>query len=69
MLEFVLAHGTERGEKGTGLIQIIVRRDADKADVYHVVGTITPSTVGFFDRKDKLTGSEFGPSDLLYRGK
>ena len=48
---------------------MILRRDADKADLYHLVGLTKHSPVSFFTLKNKLKGDDFAPVDLKYKGK
>ena len=62
-------HAAPREKDGNRSLDIILRRDPDKANVYRVVGLIKHTPVSFFTLKDKLKGDDFAPVDLKYKVK
>jgi len=62
-------HAEPKGAGGDRLVTLILRRDAEHAELHHVVGLTTHSPVSFFVSNEKLKGDDFAPADLKYKSK
>jgi hypothetical protein len=62
-------HAEPKRADGDRQVTLILRRDAERADLYHVVGLTTHSPVSFFTLKEKLKGDDFAPADLKYKAQ
>lgn len=62
-------HAEPKGADGDRRVTVILRRDAEQAGLYRVVGLTTNSPVSFFVSKDKLKGDDFAPAELKYKAK
>jgi hypothetical protein len=51
--------------KGT----LILRRDAKDENLYHIVGYMKPTPVGFFSRDKAMPPDDFSPADLRFKAE
>lgn len=64
-----LIAGYVKEKKNPVYVNVVLKRDARDAAVYHVVGLIHPTTVGFFRQKDRTGMDDFSPMDLRFKEK
>lgn len=58
---------TPKGDKDLQEATVILQADAHTANLYHIVGVTTHSSVSFFDGKEKLASDDFAPCDLRFK--